>query len=357
MEAFSVRVNEMKRAGFGVLVVGVVVATISVSAENVFAADAQSGSFEDLLAGADAAGDLAELIAPLFADCPQDDTLAARQCASVRDWMIERERGRTFWAVGDASALSLAPYDAAEKKLELEVHGCLACGRPLTVDGKPRFFTTRIPKAIKAGHAVGLEVGFQDLAQPDSKAAGEFVKQEAPRLRVQFVFRVGSTWKSGTGPVFEGVAFAPVGYRIFDRCSGKVIASEPPTQDPKSTLPAVELARHEPGAPICPEQLSEEERRKREWAALPEQLSPQQINASLQPAKGRVHDCYAEFEVAGTANVKLVVKQDGTIESISLTAPFDKTPSGYCIRTAIKGSVFPKFRGEKMNIDYPFQLP
>jgi hypothetical protein len=329
-------------------------ALVSFFAVKVFAAEAKPSTFEDALVGAEPVTDLAQLVEPLFADCKREDDLATRQCASIRDWMIDKLHEGTYWAVGDESALSWAPYDPAEKKIELEVDGCLACGRPLTVDGKPRFVTTRVPKAIKSGHAVGLDVGFQELPQADEKAATEFEQKMKGRLRVQFVFKVGPVWKSGTGDKsFEGVTFVPVAYRIFDRCSGKVLASDPPTTDAKGALQAMAMTRDA----SCPVELTDEQKKAEEWKARPEQLSPKQINAALAGARERVRDCYTEFQQAGTATVKLVVSREGSIETMTLAPPFDKTPTGYCIRTAIKGTSFPHFKQEKMLITYPFQLP
>ena len=189
--------------------------------------------FEEALAEAEPAGDLTQLFEPMFADCKRDDELSARQCTTVRDWLVERLHGGTYWAVGDDSALSWAPYDPSEKKIELGVQGCLACGQPLQIDGKLRFVSTRVPKAIKAGHAVGLDVGFPSVAQPNEKAAAEFQKKMEPRLRVEFVFRVGPLWKSGSGDkAYEGVTFLPIAYRVFDKCSGRIVASEPTSTSP-----------------------------------------------------------------------------------------------------------------------------
>ena len=180
-------------------------------------------------------GDLTDRFDPLFAECKRDDDLEARQCAAVRDATLERLRGATFVALGDESSLSWTPWTASEKQIGLELHGCLACGRPLMLGDaaggpKPRFVTTRVPKAIKAGKAVGLDVGFYGVPLPDQPTAARWVKQVMPRLVTQFVFRVGPVWKSGSGDkTFEGVTFVPVAQRVFDRCSGKVYASEPPS--------------------------------------------------------------------------------------------------------------------------------
>jgi hypothetical protein len=77
----------------------------------------------------------------------------------------------------------------------------------------------------------------------------------------------------------------------------------------------------------------------------------------LAGARERVRECYTEFQQAGTATVKMVVGKEGTIEAMTVSPPFDKTPTGFCIRSAIKGTSFPHFKQDKMTITYPFQLP
>src|SRR5690606_1540692 len=131
------------------------------------------------------------------------------------------------------------------KKLELEVHGCLACLRPLTLDPGPgkgsavqRFVTTRVPQSISAKQkkGVGLDLAFHPVSLPDAKAAEAWRKKMAGRLKVQFVFRIGAPWASGgrasgeaasTGaepggegaakPAFEGVTFIPIAHRVIDK--------------------------------------------------------------------------------------------------------------------------------------------
>ena len=309
------------------------------------AAEPKAATFEDAMANAQPVADLKDLFGPLFANCKKDDEFEARQCASVRDSLIQSNREQTWVALGDESALSFNPYDPSEKKLEMEISGCIACGQPLRFEGddKPHFVTTRVPKAIKAGKAVGLEVGFDDVALSDEKTAESWQKKMAPRLRVQFVFKLGPQWKSGS---FDGITFVPVAHRIIDRCNGKVIASDPPSTADAQPMPDA----------TCPAELTPEQQRAQEQAALPEQLSTIQINQSMSTLRSRVHDCYTEFEVAGTAIVRLVVSGDGKLETVLVLPPFDKTPTGYCLRTALKALQLPRFKGEKMIITYPFKL-
>jgi hypothetical protein len=306
----------------------------------------KAGSFEDAIAEAKPAGDLAQIVEPFFAECKgsSNDDFETRQCIEVRDWLKRKALGQTWWAVGDETAISWQPFDPSEKKLGLEISGCLACGRPVTVEGKLRFVTTRVPMAIKGGHAVGLELGFQDLPVKDAAEAAAFQKKMQSRLRVQFVFKLGQNWKSGS---FEGLTFVPTAYRVFDKCTGKVVASDPPSLN--ETAVVMRDAS-------CPEELSPEEHKRRQEAALPEQLSPNQINQALAKTKTRIHDCYAEFQQSGTARIDLIVERDGSISDMKLQPPFARTDTGYCIQTAIKGTTFPRFKGDRMRIPYSFNV-
>jgi hypothetical protein len=317
-------------------------------------------SFEVAAAGAEtvtSASELAYLLSPLFLDedgCKADvgdDELAVEQCLAARDAAAARLPGRTFVALGDDSALSFAPWDPAEKKLELELHGCLACTRPLSLsDGKPRFVTTRVPKAISAKQhkVVGLDLGFHDIDMASDKAANEWLGKMKSRLRVQFVFKVGPVWKSGAA--FEGVTFVPIAHRVVDRCSGKIIVSEPASNGPTLAQPAALRDA------TCPDELSEDEQKRREFAARPEKLTTKQINQVMSKARQTALDCFTEFEEHGAVAVHMIVDQSGTIETLQILAPHDKSAVGFCVRNAIRnaGLSFPKFRGEKMKLNYPF---
>jgi hypothetical protein len=297
-------------------------------------------TFEAALENAEPAGDLASRFDPLFADCKRDDDLDARQCSAVRDVMLDRLKGGTFVALGDEASLSWTPWTAGEKQLGLELHGCLACGKPLKLgdSASPRFVTTRVPKAIKAGKAVGLDVGFYEVALPDQATAARFVKQTVPKLVTQFVFKVGPIWKSGDK--FEGVTFVPVAQRVFDRCSGKVYASDPPSQrsaepQPNAGCPAK--------APVVDE-------------ALPEQLSREQVVKAMRAVDQNIHRCYLKHKEDGTVNVRMVIDGQSGVEGLSIGEPFDGTPTGECVKKAMGGVSFGKFTGEKMTIVYPFML-
>jgi hypothetical protein len=330
------------------LAIGALAAPLSVGAtEGDGKGKPRFASFEEAAAAARPVADLAALVEPFFADCGNKDQEEheQRQCAAVRDALVDELRTQSFIAVGDGASVQLAPYDASEKEIEANVVGCLACGRPLAVDGQQRFLTTRVPKAIKGGHASGLDVATHELPFADGRAADRFLKHAGSRLRSQFVFRLGSAWKSAS---FEGLSFVPEAHRIFDPCTGTVLASDPPSAERAPTLPLRACKEGD----LTPE----EQAQKQAHEALPEQLSRQEIERALAPVQEKVHECYAEFEEQGTVHARMVVDGEGRLESIAVMPPFDKTPTGYCVRTAAKTAVFPHFKGEKMTINYGFYL-
>src|SRR5437868_546184 len=104
----------------------VTVAAMSFVTSAATGAEPKAATFEEAMANAQPVADLKDLFGPLFADCKKDDELEARQCASVRDWLVKEHAAQTWVALGDESALSFNPYDPSEKKLEMEISGCIA---------------------------------------------------------------------------------------------------------------------------------------------------------------------------------------------------------------------------------------
>jgi hypothetical protein len=260
--------------------------------------------------------------------------------------MVERLKTTTWVAFGDEASLGWTPWTAGEKQLGLELHGCLACSKPMMLDGstQPRFVTTRVPKAIKAGKAVGLDVGFYGVPLPNQESAARFVKQTVPRLMTQFVFKVGPIWKSGAGDkVYEGVNFVPVAQRVFDRCSSKVYASEPPSQKPAEPQPDGRCpAQTKTNAPVA--------------EALPDQLSRDQVARAMRTIDDKIRGCFLKYKMPGTVNVRMVVDGAAGLQSTEMGPPFEGTPTGECVKAAIATVPFGKFSGERMTIVYPFML-
>jgi hypothetical protein len=334
-------------------------------------------SFEELLKEAVPAKDLATLLEPLYARCDDKEGLQKRQCEGEKTYLLDYLRGHTFVAEADVQP-DTTPYDATAKQVDLEVPGCLACSEPITIGGESRFVVLRPPSRVVNGKAVTQPIATHEIALEDRVKADRFVERVAPRLRVQHVFRVGSVFGetpaaappqpapatapakgpapvAAPGPVLKGILVSGLGHRVYDRCTGDVHAATPAST-------ARVAVRPDPRDPACPKKgsadLSAAELKKAaEHAALPERLTPRQIDSVLAPVQSRIHECYMEFgEPSGVAKVAVTIGGEGRLTTIALPPPFDKADIGVCIRSQLKQTTFPRFRGQPMSIDYVYQV-
>jgi hypothetical protein len=294
----------------------------------------------------EAAEDLGDLVEPLFATCAKDSDLAYRQCETIKEWLTDRLHAHHYLAVADSAALQSSPYDAAEKALTLTVNGCIACLKPPAVDGALRLIATRAPRGFADGAAVGIDVGFHEVALDDAKKAEKWTTKVLPRLRVEYVFTVGQPFEAGTT---KGVAIVPLGHRVYNSCTGEVVASDPASAKPRTVA-------KDPTCPAADAPSEEELAEAREQAALPERLTPDDIERAMAPVQQRVIECATEFELKGVAKVTMTLNGEGT-RQFKVLPPFDKGEANLCIRQAMKLANFPHFKkGRSIPIEYPFVL-
>jgi len=90
--------------------------------------------------------------------------------------------------------------------------------------------------------------------------------------------------------------------------------------------------------------------------SLPEQLSMNQIRASMNRVKGLVQSCYDHYQVEGRATVKFIINNDGTPANLTIIGKFFGTDTGACVLKAARKAKFPKYSGKPMTIRYPFLL-
>ena len=320
-----------------------------------------SASFAQLHDDAEAVTDLARLVDPLFDSCDAGDPLAHRQCEGEREFLETQTREKTFIATGDAASLTVSPFDTLQKSVDLDIAGCLACIHPLVLpDGKgghvERFVTTQPPRAIKNGHAVGVDVGSLQLTFATKEAELAWKKrdkQAIPRLRTQFVFRLGPTWSSGG---FTGISFVPLAYRVVDACSGEVIETSPPVADgapaAKVVLPLLLSPGDDLACPAAGEDLTPEQRAaKAAQADLPQQLGRAQIEKGLATVQARIKKCHDEYDESGMVAVRIALEgATGRAREVEVSPPFDTTPAGICVRTVLKAASFSHFKNETQEI-------
>jgi hypothetical protein len=68
----------------------------------------------------------------------------------------------------------------------------------------------------------------------------------------------------------------------------------------------------------------------------------------------RVHECFNQFKVPGTAMVTLKLSRGGKVSDASVGGKFANTPTGTCVESAARSAKFPAT--EAQTIQYPFSL-
>src|SRR5262249_55371710 len=115
------------------------------------------------------------------------------------------------------------------KGYRVALAGCIACTKPVVVGRarERRFITLRepqkdgetLPKAVEVSQNA---LGFDSL--PDAK---RWLDKVRPLLRAEFLFQPAAAgWSSGPS---RGYALKFLGGRIYNRCTGEVLASKPPS--------------------------------------------------------------------------------------------------------------------------------
>jgi hypothetical protein len=192
--------------------------------------------------------------------------------------------------------------------------------------------------------------GFDSLAD-----AKRWLDAERPFLRAEFLFQpqvVGDVW---TFQASRGIALKLVGARVYNRCTGDVLVSRPPSTGtaehpgPGHEDPTCAAARKtQAAAEAAPPPPSADE--------LPAQLSKALIADSMAKIRPQVFACYQQFKVPGTLELIYVVASNGTVQSVAVGPAFAGTPTGQCAQQAAKDARFPPFKLDQQKFTYPFFL-
>ena len=70
--------------------------------------------------------------------------------------------------------------------------------------------------------------------------------------------------------------------------------------------------------------------------------------------------CRDVEQFAGFLTVRLVIEKTGSVKSTTVLPPVEKTRTAECVKHALRGLSFPKFRGTWMpqiEWNYPFWFP
>jgi len=319
---------------------------------------APAESYETLGQGAVRTRDIATLLSPFVESCDNEKRDIDRaRCQATIGYLRRTLPRRTFAFTSDEpGVVAVSDYDAAVKGYHVALAGCVACAKPITI-GKakePRLITLKIPEKdadslLKAVSLSRNTFGFDSLAD-----AKRWLDAERPFLRAEFLFQpqiVGDVWTYGGN---RGVSLKLVGARVYNRCTGDVLVSKPP-----STAMA---ERPGPGHedPSC----AAKGRAAGEAAAapppsaddLPTQLSMALIADSMAKIRPQVFACYQQHKSPGTLELIYVVAGNGTVQSVAIGPAFAGTPTGQCVLQAAKDARFPRFKMEQQKFTYPFFL-
>jgi hypothetical protein len=297
--------------------------------------------FEELARQAEPVSDLGMLLAPFVDDCRRGPELERLRCESVRASLRARLPARTFlYARDGAEAVPASPFDPRLRGLRLTVVGCLSCKQLVeAAPGERRYVTLKVPTRGPSGGPVAAEVARATVSVASPAEAEKWIRTVQPFLRVELLFRpADQPWTVG---VSRGYAFSPVGVRVYNRCTGEVLYSDPPSLGP---------APRESQCTPAEAEATEDEKEP------PELLSPAAINEAIAQARGEIASCVAQSNLRGTARLSFEVAGTGLPESVNVEGAAAGTRLGECLSAAGMKVKFPPFRGDRQRFKYPVPL-
>ncbi len=313
-------------------------------------------SFEKLAHGAVKTQDVGTLLAPFIDSCGGDmRELDRARCRGTTTFLRKKLPQQTFIAESnDPAAIDVSGYDAAAKGYHLALAGCIACTEPMPIGSRrePRFITLATPDKRAASLAAGVQVSKSVVAFDDFAAAKRWAEMEKPFLRAEFLFQPQAEGADFTVGMAPGIALKLVGARVFNRCTGEILVSKPPSTGVADRPP--------PGHqdPACtkagqPQPMSEEELAADQ---RPEELSKATINEMMEKIRPQFYGCYQKFQIPGALVLSYVVGGNGTVQSVQVGSTFAGTPTGTCAMEVGKEMRFPAFKHERQTFKYMFYL-
>jgi hypothetical protein len=314
-------------------------------------------SFETLGTGAVKTRDIGTLLSSFVDRCDDEKRDIDRaRCRATTAYLRRTLPQRTFAFTSDEpGVVAVSDYDAAVKGYHVALAGCVACGKPVTigVGSEPRLVTLKVPdkdadSLMKAVSISRNTFGFDSLAE-----AKRWLDAERPFLRAEFLFQpqtVGEVWKFGAS---RGVALKLVGARVYNRCTGDVLVSKPPStamaerpgpghEDPTCAAKARAATEAAPPPPASDD--------------LPLQLSKTLIADAMAKIRPQIFACYQQHKSPGTLELIYVVASNGTVQSVAVGPTFAGTPTGLCVLQPAKDAHFPPFKLDQQKFTYPFFL-
>lgn len=295
-------------------------------------------------------------VAALFwsqsADCAGAETdLARRQCRGLVAARKDQLSSATFVLSGDAAAVAAGDYDSKKKAVPVTLRACVACKEPLDIIGSRVFVVAGSGAVAGAGGGVTVQPAATAAIEAKNKAdARRIADSVVPRLKSQFIVKLGEQPKGFKAGQAAGFRVELVGYRLYDPCDGKVYAARPKSS---SVTPD---KRYCSGEPVAEDPAPVAAKPAKKEPVLPRALSPGQIRDGLEPARQAARKCFEAYGVPGTARFRITISGEGEVIGLREKGDFVGTPTSKCIRKAVRTASFPRSRKARTTIDYPFIL-
>ena len=320
------------------------------------AASEKAATFEALAQGATRTRDVATLLGAFVDKCDGEKRdLERARCHATQAYLREVLPQRTFTTpADDPAAIAISDYDAGIKGYHVAFAGCVACTKPVVVGraSERRFITLREPKKDAETLATAVEisrntVGFETL--PDAR---RWLERVRPFLRAEFLFQpADAEWSFGPS---RGYALKLVGGRIYNRCTGEVLVSKPPSTG-LAELP-VGSREDEACLKAADADAGGATAGRSDELKLPEELPRDAIADAMAAIRPQVFACFEKHKAPGTAELTYVVAGNGMVQSIKVGGSFDGTPTGECVLEAGKNARFRRFKAVRQQFTYPFFL-
>jgi hypothetical protein len=339
---------------FGGFLVGAAGAALAIAPADQAPTKAQ-GTFEDLVRQAAPAPTAEALVAPFSEDCERSRREIDRaRCRGTQTFLREKLPQKLLHSVVDSTrVVSLSAFDAGVRGFRLRVLGCLTCDEPAKgPEGEDRYLTLAVPGKQAESLREGVIIAESRVNFPNIEAARAFETQVKPHLRAEFLFRGnGTAWTKGNQ---KGVAFAPVAVRVFDRCTGDVVFSQPRSAGKVNVVEGLEGCGDQP---VAASELSTPRKKEEGMEEAPEKLGSRELGDALKASMAAVAACDAQYRTTGSVELEFdLAGQGGTAQAVRAKGNLGGTPVANCLAQAVRGVQFPRFQAARQTFSYSVRL-
>ncbi len=341
-------------------------------------------SFEALVRAADSAPDADALVAPFAENCENARREIDRaRCRGSQAFLRNRLPGKNLHAVVDSTrVVSVSGYDASLRGHKVRLLGCLTCDDPAKgPQGETLYVTLASPRKGGASLREEVVLGQTAMRFEDPAKAREFESTVKPHLRAEFVFRGdGTPWSFGKQ---RGVAFTPIAMRIFNRCTGDVLYSQPASEGPVTVVKGLSgceapeavasdtgkteakteaktsgaLAQASNTSDADDSQPGQGKQGKEGTEVAPEKLGAREIVDALKPSRDAVAACDAQWNQPGAIELEFDLSgSGGAPQSVRAKGKLGGTSVANCVLNAVRATKFPKFVQARQTFSYSVRL-